>query len=187
MKKHKIQLDDAMAKRSVCKRNVIVVFTLALAAFSGHAFAEGGCPAGQYPIGGQGVQGCAPIPGAGGARGESNAPQGRWIKTWGAISMSPEGGVAGVSIGKFSKSEAVSEAISRCRSNGGRACRESFSYKNQCAAAAVPTAGSGGTSFGGHGTVGKAGELAMSTCAKEGGEGCHVVYSACAVPEYVLN
>lgn len=63
MKKHKIQLDDAMAKRSVCKRNVIVVFTLALAAFSGHAFAEGGCPAGQYPIGGQGVQGCAPIPG----------------------------------------------------------------------------------------------------------------------------
>lgn len=41
MKKHKIQLDDAMAKRSVCKRNVIVVFTLALAAFSGHAFAEG--------------------------------------------------------------------------------------------------------------------------------------------------
>lgn len=28
------------------------------------AHAEGGCPPGMYPIGGQVVQGCAPIPGA---------------------------------------------------------------------------------------------------------------------------
>lgn len=33
------------------------------------ALAEGNCPPGMYPIGGQGVQGCAPIPAGGGGRG----------------------------------------------------------------------------------------------------------------------
>ncbi len=41
--------------------------TLGFAFLGAHvAYAEGGCPPGSYPIGGQGVQGCAPIPGAGG-------------------------------------------------------------------------------------------------------------------------
>lgn len=62
------------------------LFTLLLLGASHVAFAEGGCPAGQYPIGGQGVQGCAPIPSAGSGGGDLR-PNGRWIKTWGAISI----------------------------------------------------------------------------------------------------
>lgn len=58
------------------------LFTLFFLDASHAAFAEGGCPAGQYPIGGQGVQGCAPIPSAGSGGGDLR-PNGRWIKTWG--------------------------------------------------------------------------------------------------------
>ena len=61
-------------------------------------FAEGGCPPGMYPIGGQGVQGCAPIPGAqGGGPGSSVSapapprPTGEWITTWGALAGAVEG------------------------------------------------------------------------------------------------
>lgn len=42
-----------------------LVFMIATSAFEAHA--EGRCPPGQYPIGGPGVGGCAPIPGGEGA------------------------------------------------------------------------------------------------------------------------
>lgn len=50
------------------------------------ALAEGNCPPGMYPIGGQGVQGCAPIPGAAGASTSPSTPAparplGEWVKT----------------------------------------------------------------------------------------------------------
>lgn len=55
-----------MSWRFTLLRSGRVILGLLLAAvFQSAAFAEGGCPPGQYPIGGQGVQGCAPIPGAG--------------------------------------------------------------------------------------------------------------------------
>ncbi len=52
-------------------------------AVTGTAHAEGGCPSGMYPIGGQGVQGCAPIPGASAGQGGASPPApprptGRW-------------------------------------------------------------------------------------------------------------
>lgn len=52
------------------------------------AWAEGNCPPGYYPIGGQGARGCAPIPGgATGSTGSSEirlaTPTGKWTKTWG--------------------------------------------------------------------------------------------------------
>ncbi|WP_080398812.1 DUF4189 domain-containing protein [Stenotrophomonas thermophila] len=40
-----------------------------------------------------------------------------------------------MSTGKRSKSEAEAEAVMQCRHSGGRACRTSFSYENQCIAA----------------------------------------------------
>lgn len=39
---------------------------LMLAATSCSVWAEGRCPPGQFPVGGQGMLGCAPIPGANG-------------------------------------------------------------------------------------------------------------------------
>lgn len=54
------------------------------------AWAEGNCPPGYYPIGGQGARGCAPIPGgATGSTGSSEirlaTPTGKWTKTWGQL------------------------------------------------------------------------------------------------------
>lgn len=65
---------------------LILVGLLLCLFVTGEARAEGRCPPGQYPIGGQGVGGCAPIPGSG-TGGVQSGPiaTGRWIKTWGAI------------------------------------------------------------------------------------------------------
>jgi len=69
--------------------------TLGFAFLGAHvAYAEGGCPPGSYPIGGQGVQGCAPIPGAGGGVSQQSPsprprPLGEWIRTWGGVAVPP--------------------------------------------------------------------------------------------------
>ena len=80
-----------------------IAFTLTLAtlslAIAKPALAEGGCPPGSYPIGGQGVQGCAPIPGAtNSGTNKHPTPAGRWVKTWGALASAPNG-ASGASVG----------------------------------------------------------------------------------------
>lgn len=102
------------------------------------ARAEGGCPPGQYPIGGQGAVACAPMP-------QNNSqpqarPLGKWIKTWGAIAMGSIDSVVnyGVSTGKFSKSEAQNEAMAKCASHGEKDCTVKLTYFNQCAAISTP-------------------------------------------------
>src|SRR2546427_3315443 len=65
-------------------------------AYINSASAEGRCPPGQYPIGDQGVGGCAPIPGAGRSAPDENP--GHWVKTWGAVAGSMNGD-AGASTG----------------------------------------------------------------------------------------
>jgi hypothetical protein len=144
--------------------------------------AEGGCPQGQYPIGGQGVQGCAPIPSGGGVAAPAR-PSGKWIKTWGAISLSPDG-ASGAAAGRLSKSEAVRDAIAVCANSGGRACAASFTYKHQCAAAAVPGTGEGGTSFAGSPTIEQSKKMVLERCEAKGGLNCRVVYSECSEPVY---
>lgn len=54
------------------------------------ALAEGNCPPGFYPIGGQGVQGCAPIPGANAGateRAGASKPRMRYMDQWGEHSV----------------------------------------------------------------------------------------------------
>lgn len=65
------------------------------------ASAEGRCPTGQYPIGGQGVGGCAPTGAISGGSGDP-VPTGRWHKTWGAVAFSKSDD-AGAVVGKMSK------------------------------------------------------------------------------------
>lgn len=61
---------------------LLVLFVL----FPCAARAGGSCPPGQYPIGGEGVQGCAPVPGGGaGENGASPRPTEKWEARWGAI------------------------------------------------------------------------------------------------------
>lgn len=74
------------------------------------AMAEQGCPPGQYPIGGQGVAACAPIPqGSSQETAPAPRPLGKWIKTWGAVALDGEGTV-GVDYGKLSK-EGLNKAV----------------------------------------------------------------------------
>jgi hypothetical protein len=145
----------------------------------GGARGEGRCPLGQYPIGGQGVQGCAPIPNYGGTsqpRIPTPRPQptGEWIKTWGAIANGTNG-EGGVSVGKLSKHDAEMEAIFQCQRGGGVNCRPTFSYENQCVALTEDT-GNGASS------IERAQELAIDSCKKRGKEKCEIVYSACSEP-----
>lgn len=155
----------------------------AVLGISGLARAEGACPPGSYPIGGQGVQGCAPIStGAGGAASGPRAT-GRWLKTWGAIALSTEG-ASGAATGRLTKAAASRDAEAVCVSSGGTSCKVAFTYKNQCAVASVPTTGSGGTSFGRGATVEIAAKISLDLCAKGGGVGCKKIYSACAEPKF---
>nr|WP_312250030.1 DUF4189 domain-containing protein [Stenotrophomonas geniculata] len=152
------------------------------------AKAEGNCPSGFYPVGGQGVQGCAPIPGAG-AGGQQQVgtqvshPTGRWHKTWGAIATGGQGDT-GVSKQKFSKREAEQEALSQCATWGATNCQVKLTYHNQCVAIASPQASQTGAFFASAAEVGDAKEDAMAGCGKKGGVQCKVMYSACSAPVF---
>src|SRR6185437_1184711 len=123
--------------------------TLGFAFLGAHvAYAEGGCPPGSYPIGGQGVQGCAPIPGAGGGVSQQSPsppprPLGEWIRTWGGVAVSPTTSDAGVSTGQLSKKAAERDAMAKCADRGARDCKVSVTYFNQCMSWVVPSAAQG--------------------------------------------
>ena len=102
---------------------VLFLATCLLMLASSKVFAEGGCPSGMYPIGGQGVQGCAPIPGAGGGVSQQSPspaprPLGEWIRTWGGVAVSPTTSDAGVSTGQLSRKDAERDAMQKCADSG---------------------------------------------------------------------
>ncbi|HBS57497.1 MAG TPA: hypothetical protein DEA38_17460 [Stenotrophomonas sp.] len=152
------------------------------------AHAEGGCPPGMYPIGGQGVQGCAPIPGASGSASQQlpappPRPMGKWHKTWGAMAMG-KGGDTGVSKGKDSKREAEKVALAQCATWGADDCKVMLSYENQCAAIATPKGSNTGSFFGGGPTVENASNFSIKGCKEAGGVRCEIVYSDCSEPRF---
>lgn len=155
--------------------------------FSLAAMAEGGCPAGQYPIGGQGAVGCAPMPPDQSAQQQASRPLGKWIKTWGAVAMG-EVGLArdyGVSTGKLSKKEAEQDALARCSKNGAANCQVGLAYFNQCVAVGEPQVEGrpdlmGTVSFNGEGSLEKAISSAQAGCEKKNPQNsCKVIYKAC--------
>ncbi|WP_260676217.1 DUF4189 domain-containing protein [Xanthomonas graminis] len=112
--------------------------------FASNAMAEGACPPGQYPIGGQGAIACAPIPQENSIQ-QKARPSGKWLKTWGAIAMGTIDSTPhyGVPVGKSSKSEAESDALARCTKQGAIDCEVILAYFNQCAAIAEPSTPTG--------------------------------------------
>ncbi|MCD0256758.1 DUF4189 domain-containing protein [Xanthomonas melonis] len=161
-----------------------VFFAIALMPCSIAALAEQGCPPGQYPIGGQGVAACAPIPQDGST--QAARPTGKWLKTWGAIA-SDGGDNLGVAKNKIKKSEAQKEALERCRSTSGKGCTVDFTYENQCASIAEPYVGnksiSGMLSYAGGASKDISSEGAISRCIKDNKDAkCRVIYSACSEP-----
>lgn len=160
---------------------VFIFFALISGAES--AMAEGRCPLGQYPIGDDRAPGCASIPAGGSAADAGPRATGRWIKTWGAISIS-NSGASGVSVGKVKKSDAEKAAMAECVGTAVRDCNIAFTYKNQCAAAATAASGKQGTTFGWAETVEIAKTIAIDLCRNRGGQGCDVMYSACTEPKF---
>lgn len=161
------------------------------------ALAEGGCPPGQYPIGGQGVQGCAPIPG-GSSSGTAPAPRptGKWETRWGAVveDQKPDPNKplpTGVSVSQKSKREAVAVATEKCKAKGGIKCKLRIAYYNQCVALADPDPVNGRIPPGlfssavSAGTEERARSLSVEECSRDSkGASCSVIYSACSMSEF---
>lgn len=158
------------------------------------AYAEGRCPPGQYPIGGQGVQGCAPIPGAA-QPSQSARPSGEWESRWGAIAedKAPTPGqslATGAAVSQKTKKAAVQAALDMCRGQGGNRCEIRISYRDQCAAIADPGS-EAGTIVGGVSSVSRAPtlqdvrSLALRECSRaNSGASCVISYSACSMSEF---
>jgi len=169
-------------------RVLIVLMSLACVPFM--ASAEGRCPPGQYPVGGQGVGGCAPIPSSGGSDSQGPVATGKWETRWGAISEDPTSLATGASVAMKSKRQAIAAATAECKRLGGRACKTRLTYFNQCAAIADATSDSlksgAGTSIAAHAeTDEQAKDLALQQCrSAQGGQQCSVVYSACSLSEF---
>ncbi|KIQ23071.1 DUF4189 domain-containing protein [Xanthomonas campestris] len=160
------------------------LFILVVACTSEVAFAEGGCPPGQYPIGGQGAVACAPIPT------ESAQPKahpiGKWIKTWGAIASGSVDSIVnyGVSTGKISKAEAEEYALAECSSHGEQNCKVNLTYRNQCAAVATPQINgkpaAGTVNFIGRENMPMATSDALAACKKDNPKAqCDIIYKNC--------
>ena len=149
------------------------------------AYAEGSCPPGSYPIGGQGATGCAPIPTGDDASTSANAsysqPAMRWKKTWGAIAVDPVTGDMGTTIGKFSEREAKREAINLCKKHGAKTC-EVMSYHNQCGVVAWPGVVGARIIMQGGPSIDAASQRALSVCKEKAGSDCRIEYANCSEP-----
>ncbi|HIE5097089.1 DUF4189 domain-containing protein [Stenotrophomonas maltophilia] len=172
------------------KLTLAALIVLAIGACWGiaSARAEGNCPPGFYPIGGQGVQGCAPIPGA--ASGGVAAPvaparpSGEWITTWGAIATSKQTSDAGVSTGQRKRNGAEREALGKCASAGAKDCEVVIAYFNQCVAWAIPSGGTGrgGSGIGRGPTPDVAEKEAQKGCSNDRAGDCRLFYADCTKP-----
>lgn len=148
--------------------------------FSLPAYAEGGCPPGQYPQQGQGWQTCVPIPGYTEAADQVTPPP-RWQSSWQAVATDVDKAVLGKSINLPTVSDAEANALRDCKIQGGTNCKIAISYGNGCVALAagdiLVTTGSGGSKP-------EAEEKALGTC-RSGAKECKVYYSACSPPVQV--
>ncbi len=119
-----------MKSMAVC----CVLLSVLVVIFQPLAYAEGGsCPDGYFPVGGGGVQGCAPIPTSDGGYPRDPGPQ--WAKRWGAIAVDIDLARFGGAQGFPSKAKAQRAATKECKKNGGKRCGV-YSYYNQCGALA---------------------------------------------------
>lgn len=118
---------------------LLLLCTLSLAALGlPHIVkAEGRCPPGSYPIGGQGVLGCAPIPGGGG--GDAGlAPsipitRVKMGSEWVAFARSPNGTLLAWSVRQHKQKAAEKEALKTCNKRSGTQCEIIASFTERCA------------------------------------------------------
>ncbi|MFS8431137.1 DUF4189 domain-containing protein [Xanthomonas campestris pv. raphani] len=170
-------LREEMVRNNMIIKNVFrsMIFLGFFCAFS--ASAEGSCPAGYYPIGGQGVSGCAPMGTTGGA---SPQASGEWKTKWGALARSADSSILGVSAKESSKNSARSTALNFCKKAGGEGCKVTLVYKNACVAQASSYQVNLSITYT-ESTTKLAEKGALEKC---GSSDCKITYSECSQAEF---
>lgn len=157
---------------------VLISLLLGLLMFHIPAQGDGNCPPGYYSIGGQDVQGCAPLPGHyQQLPSRPSAPPMRWESRWGAIAIGTVGGV-GVAANKPNKQEAEQSSITDCQEKYGSNCKVETSYANGCA---VVVAGDKLHNSSNAATLAEATSIGMKTCSAED-TNCQVILTSCSPP-----
>ena len=147
---------------------------------AGAAWAEGNCPDGMYPIGGQGAQGCAPISSNGDEGYYEPRYQPRWHAMYGAIAIDGANHQWGATSNSKSQGGAEAGALETCSAGGKYQCRIDSWYSNQCVALAWPLSPGSliVTDYGA--TADLATQKAMARCESGSKEGCKLEYSECS-------
>ncbi|WP_115528330.1 MULTISPECIES: DUF4189 domain-containing protein [Xanthomonas] len=143
--------------------------------------AEGNCPPGSYPIGGQGAVGCAPINNQGASA--TPQPTGEWETRWGVLAKDKSTQTLGVTAGEKSKSAARRTALDNCSKGGGKDCKAIFVYKNACVAV-VDSESANSSSIISAPDSKQALQMATSRCAASGALDCKLFYTACSDPHF---
>ena len=190
------RLEARVATRSLretdMKRPYVLLLLLGvLLLCTGASHAEGNCPDGYYPIGGDSPgapQGCAPIPGYGQGQQQQpqqqQAPQHQWASMFGAVATdsNKSKGVLGIATNKASRSDAEQAALADCKAQGGDQCVIDAWYTNGCAAMVV---GHPGYTVKTAPTESDAVQAGMSSCTGSGYTNCHLYYSGCSPPRQI--
>ena len=158
----------------------LILLTLGLLLCWLPAWAEGNCPSGYYPIGGQGVQGCAPYPGQGAQQAPAVRPA-QWQSRWGAIVTDEVSGIVGSSTGMYGQAQAEQAAMADCQSKGGNACKLAVSYANGCGVMAV---GDKLFNVDRAETLDAAIQATMKTCNAQDTH-CRVYFTNCSLPKLI--
>ena len=168
-----------LIKRMTSKQLLCGLFAMALGLGTVGAHAEGNCPAGYYPSGGQGVMSCNPIPGYGGGQQQvPSVPAPVWKDRWGAIAGDKPRGILGAVTGFPSETSAQQAALDDCKTKGGIQCKLENSYRNGCTAMIV---GDWGYNIASRATLDQAIASGIQKC-KETDKNCTTYYSACSPP-----
>lgn len=119
-------------------------------------------------------------------------PQAHWKLTWGAIAFDLDSGATGYASKAPSRRRASKLAVDECKGKGGKECKVTLAYHNQCAVIADPVEKGqfipGTSIYLGGPTVEKASELALSSCSTSNdGRSCLIVYSNCTEPYLVYD
>jgi len=162
----------------------LTLLALALLLFEVSARAEGNCPPGYYPIGGQGVQGCAPYPNQAQPQQQRPAPAlqpQQWESRWGAIVTDGVKGVIGSASGMSGQAQAEQSAMADCQAKGGSDCKLAVSYANGCGAMVV---GDKRFNVDRGSTEEAAIQASMKTCNAED-TNCRVYFTTCSLAKRI--
>ena len=112
---------------------------------------------------------------------QPSVPTGHWEKRWGAYATDAVAGALGVSKGIPSKTKAQKIAMSACRTDGGKQCKITLTFANQCGAM---VSGKDQVNLASGATIENAIDVAMADCQRES-TNCRVFHTQCSDAEWI--